>query len=348
MEKIGHYSSPYNIGHRALASWDGRPGLLGTRVWIEEKIDGSQFSFQLVGDEVYFRSRRAIVYRHNPGMFKNGVDAVLKLKDLLREGWIYRGEYLSKPKHNTLCYDRVPLNHVVLFDIETEPTHFLSHFERHNEAKRLGFEVPPVFFEGNIKSLEDIKQYLSKDSILGGQVEGVVIKPVGHNLYDQDKKVLMGKMVRQDFKEKNTANWRESQPGKIDFLASLIAKYRSPQRWTKAVQHLREAGELVGEPRDIGKLVKEVPNDILSDSEAEIKQELFDYFWKNNIRRGLVFGLPEWYKEKLATDAFRESDPESIRPEAEEAREPKHFGALEERNQMREVARVLTDQAEEK
>ena len=242
-------------------------------------------------------------------MFRNGVEAILDLKMRLMDGWTYRGEYLSKPKHNTLCYDRVPKNHVVIFDIETSPTHFMTFEERFLEAERLGFEVPTVFSVGTITSLEDIKKFLSETSILGGQIEGVVIKPLGHNLYGQDKTVLMGKFVREDFKEKNHANWKQNNPGKLDFLAGLIAKYRTPQRWTKAVQHLREAGELVGEPKDIGKLIKEVPRDILSDSEDEIKQELFDYFWKEHLRRGFIFGLPEWYKEKLTKDSFENPQP---------------------------------------
>ena len=158
----------------------------------------------------------------------------------------------------------------MVFDIETSPSNFLPFPARDLEAERIGFETPEVFFEGMIQSLDDITQFLSEVSVLGGQIEGVVIKPVGHNLFGQDKMVLMGKYVRADFKEKNAENWKTTNPRKMDFLSTLIRKYRSPQRWTKAVQHLREAGELVGEPKDIGKIIQEVPRDIFSDSEDEI------------------------------------------------------------------------------
>lgn len=41
------YSSPFALGHKALARDNERPGLLEAPVLIEEKIDGSQFSFSL-------------------------------------------------------------------------------------------------------------------------------------------------------------------------------------------------------------------------------------------------------------------------------------------------------------
>jgi hypothetical protein len=33
---------------------------------------------------------------------------------------------------------------------------------------------------------------------------------------------------------------------------------------------------------------------------------LFAYFWKKDIERSLAHGLPEWYKEQLANNAFEE------------------------------------------
>jgi hypothetical protein len=124
-------------------------------------------------------------------------------------------------------------------------------------------------------------------------------------LWGIDKKVLMAKFVREDFKEKHDKAWKKSNPGRKDVIAALVETYKTPQRWNKAVQHLRENGELEDSPKDIGKLFKEVPKDILAECEDEIRDALFKHFWKD-ISRGITAGLAEWYKAKLAENAFAE------------------------------------------
>jgi hypothetical protein len=303
-KEIHSYSSPYNIGHAALRQYEDRPGLLDVPVYIEEKIDGSQFSFKREDGVVYFRSRKMMVYPESPGMFKVGVEFVrLSCEDDLHEGWTYRGEYLSKPKHNCLAYDRVPKKSIIIYDIETTPGTFLEPSERKAEAERLGFEVVPQLFEGMVEGLDQLDELLQSPSVLGGPIEGLVIKPVHHSLWGIDKKVLMAKYVREDFKEKHDKQWKKSNPGRKDVIALLVETYKTPQRWNKAVQHLREQGQLEDSPRDIGKLFKEVPKDILEECGEEIKEALFKHFWKD-ISRGITAGLAEFYKDKLAKEAF--------------------------------------------
>ena len=84
----------YAVGHRAIAEL-----FLGD-VLVEEKVDGSQFSFCLSDSGLEFRSRGAVVYAENAGMFSLAVEAVKSIADLLHPGWTYRAEYLMKPKHN--------------------------------------------------------------------------------------------------------------------------------------------------------------------------------------------------------------------------------------------------------
>ena len=302
-ERIHSYSSPYNVGHKALAEYEDRPGLFDVPVTIEEKVDGSQFSFSRQGGEVLFRSRKAVVYPEDAGMFANGVNAILAIADRLEEGWTYRGEYLAKPKHNTLIYGRVPAHHVIIFDVETSPSHFLSVEHRAEAAESVGFEAVPVYYTGQVESLDQLREYLTRDSVLGGTIEGVVVKPLDYALFDRDKKVLMAKFVRADFKEKHENEWKKTNPKTKDVIEAIIDELRTPQRWAKAVQHLREAGELEESPRDIGALMKEVPLDIYKDEAEEIQRRLFRHFWKE-ISRGVTRGLAEWYKEKLASDAF--------------------------------------------
>ncbi len=300
------YPSSYNIGHREVAE------IFSVPVIVEEKIDGSQFSWGVFEGEDFprtlkVRSKGAQLYVEAPEkMFTKAVETAKTLADQAHVGWTYRCEYLQKPKHNTLCYARVPAQHLILFDINTGEESYLSYEEKAQEALRLGLEIVPKLYEGMVTSPEQLREFLSLPSILGGPtIEGVVIKPVGHVLIGRDKKALMAKFVSEAFKESHGKEWKTSNPGQGDILELIGEAYRTPARWHKALQHLREEGKIEDSPRDIGLLMKEVGPDIEKECEGEIKEALWKWAWPH-IRRKVVAGLPEWYKETLLSKQFEE------------------------------------------
>jgi hypothetical protein len=282
----------WSIGHGAVNE------LFFDPVIVEEKVDGSQFSFGVFNGELKIRSKgQEMVLDAPEKMFQKAVDTVLSLKDRLVDGWTYRCEYLQKPKHNVLAYDRVPEKHLILFDINTGEETYMSRADKEAEAKRLGLELVPLLFEGKIFSAVDLERLLDTVSILGGQkIEGFVVK--NYARFGRDKKALMGKFVSENFKEKHKVDWKTENPGQNDIVEKMINTYRTPARWDKAIQHLREAGKLEGSPRDIGKIVKEVPADLLSECGDEIKEALFQWAYPQ-IMRGVNRGLAEYYKEQL-------------------------------------------------
>lgn len=302
MQHIHSYPSIYAIGHKAIAD------IFSSPVLIEEKVDGSQFSFGRIDGELVCRSKGKDILLDAPEkMFGKAIEVVKSLP--LHDGWIYRGEYLQKPKHNTLQYSRVPNNHIIIFDINTGLEEYMSFQSKLAEATRLGLEMVTPLFHGMVDNFEVFKQFLEKESALGGcLIEGVVVK--NYSLFTQEKKVAMGKYVSEHFKETHAAEWKKSNPSQGDIEILLINEYRNSVRWQKAVQHLKERGELVGSPEDIGKLMREVPTDILKECEDEIKEKLFKHFWPK-ISRSVTRGLPEWYKDTLAKQAF-ETDTESM------------------------------------
>ncbi len=296
------YPSIFNFGHKAVA------GLLVGPVYVQEKVDGSQFSFGLDKDgTVVTRSKGATVYLETADkLFKAAVEYVNSIKDLLTPGYTYRGEVLSRPKHNTLAYDRVPCHNVVIFDVNTGDECYMPYNVQ--EAKRLDLEVVPLIYEGMVESADQLKGYLETQSFLGGQkIEGVVVKPVGYGLFGVDKKVLFGKYVSEAFKEIHGGEWRKNNPSQSDVLERVALLYKTPARWHKSVQHLREAGQIEDSPRDIGKLMKEVNLDVLKECENEIKEELFKQAWPK-IARIITAGLPEWYKKELLDKQFSQGD----------------------------------------
>lgn len=297
MRHIPSYPSVYALGHAAL------DGLLDGDVLIEEKVDGSQFSFGVIDGMLSARSKgKDLVMDAPERMFERAVETARALEPLLTPGWVYRGEYLQKPKHNTLAYSRVPEQHVILFDVMVGPETYADPETKRAEAKRLGLEVVPTFAAGRLDSLEALQEWCERESCLGGaMMEGVVVK--NYARFGKDKKTLMGKYVREAFKEAHSREWKTANPTRADVVDSLIVGLKTEARWRKSVQHLRERGELRGSPQDIGPLLKEVQADIRKECEEEIKAALFHHAWPR-IARAVVAGLPQWYKDDLAADQF--------------------------------------------
>lgn len=290
----------YNIGHPYLADLFDGP------VLVQEKVDGSQFSFGVVDGEIHFRSKNNDLWPGKGGMFDVGMDALMGVMPMLTPGWVYRGEYLAKPKHNCLKYDRVPKHHVIIFDVTTGPESYLSPYELREEAARLDLDLVPFIFVGEVCNEGQVKLMLENGSVLGGtQVEGVVVK--NYARFGYDGRALMGKYVREDFKERNKSNWRKENPTQSDIIVRIAAEYTTEARWRKAVQHLAEAGTLEHSPRDIGPLIGEVQKDIHSEAGDEIKEMLFKWAWEQ-VRRQVTRGFPEWYKGELLKRQFDGGD----------------------------------------
>lgn len=297
------YPSIYNLGHAAIAD------LFNGEVVVEEKIDGSQFSFGVRDGQLALRSKGAEINLLAPeGMFANGVEVAkaLHAAGKLRDGWTYRGEYLQKPKHNILVYDRAPTNHVILFDINTGPETYLSPADKRAVAAEIGLECVPQLFRGRIENPADLRALLDSESCLGGQkIEGVVIKPVNYDLFGRDKKCLFGKFVSEAFKETHAREWTKEHgtPGGKDIIGMIGQQLNTQARWAKARIHLDEAGKLEHSPRDIAMLIKEVPIDVEKECVDEIKAQLFAWAWPQ-LRRMVTKGMPEWYKEELLKRQF--------------------------------------------
>ena len=307
------YPSIFNLGHRAIAE------LLDRDVLVEEKVDGSQFSFGFFPDtdhELRIRSKGAEQHIDAPeGMFKHAARVVKELHAAgkLEPGWTYRCEYLAKPKHNALAYDRTPTNHLILFDVNIGDSEFLDYTDKAYQAGLLGLEVVPRLFQGRIENVEQFRTFLDTVSVLGGQkIEGVVVKPVGYDFFGVDKKVLLGKFVSEAFREVHKQSWRTDNPTTGDVVALIAKSYTTPARWNKCVQHLRDDGRITGDSvKDIGPVMQEIPEDILAECREDIQAALFKAFWPEIARR-IRQGFPEYYKEQLLKQQFETASENSV------------------------------------
>ena len=302
MDSWHSYPKVFAIGHKALT------GLLDGHVVVQEKLDGSQLSFGIDhSGKIWIRSRgRVFDIDAADSLFGKAAESVKLLASQggLVPGWTYRGEYLAKPKHNALAYQRTPARHIILFDVSTGAEEYLSRERLEAHATALGLEVVPYLWEGPGSELTPmvLDMFLAKPSILGGMIEGVVVK--NYAKFTFDGKAMFGKHVSEKFKEVHKTEWTKENPAPSDILQELGDKYRTEARWIKAVQHLRERGELKGGPEDIGPLMKEAKVDLATEEKDAIK----DALWRWAVKRGLVDkttrGLPEWYKAQLAEGQF--------------------------------------------
>lgn len=273
-------------------------------VEVTEKIDGSQFVFGKVKGELYLRSKGAQLFTENPEkMFAEAIAYVEQIQDRLPEGMVFYSEYLKKPKHNTLRYERVPKNHLMLFAVMHVSQKF--HMNTAEYADLLGIEHVPILHWGRIENAAELVAMLERESILGGaKIEGVVVKNFERQflLGGQPMPLMAGKFVSENFKEVHRERWGAEENGKSR-MEVFFDSFRTPARWEKAVQHLQERGELENEPRDIGKLFKEVQMDIEAEEMEEVKTFLWNEF-KGELKRKSTAGMPEWYKERLMERAF--------------------------------------------
>lgn len=291
--------------------------LLDDEVEITEKIDGSQFGFGCINGEIIMRSKGAQVFQHsNNKLFDAGADYVCnELYSKLAECYpncVFYGEILHKPKHSTLTYNRIPKNHIMLFGAVKADGEFV---DRHDLLKvvadDLGLEVVPLIYQGKISHMDEIQALLDRESVLGGpKIEGIVAKRYqAMEWRGMFLPVMAGKFVSEAFKEVNKKSWVGDNTAKGGF-EGLKQEFRTEARWTKAIQHLKEAGELAHEPKDIGKLIGEINRDIIEEEKEYIKGRLWNLFHKD-ILRVATAGFPQWYKEKLIKD-FLDSKEEYV------------------------------------
>jgi hypothetical protein len=303
-EKIKAFPKIFHIGDGMIQN------LFKGKVEITEKIDGSQFAFGIdSGNEVVFRSKgQDITYADAPKMFKKAVEQVERIKPILldnkfKDTYFYC-EYLEKPHHNILTYERIPKNYLYLFGVYEKGNFVSDYKELQKYANVLGIEPVYILDYGEIQDVEDIEKYLDTDSCLGNtKIEGIVVKNYNEPCMRGSfiLPISMGKYVSEKFKEKHKEGWaRHTTKGNLELF---IEGFRTEARWQKAVQHLREKGELENQPRDIGKLMKEINLDIIEEETDIIKDCLFKLYIKD-ITRKATAGFAEWYKEQLLKNAF--------------------------------------------
>lgn len=92
--------------------------IFNSEVEVTEKIDGSQFGFGKEDGEIITRSKGKVQYQGSVDtMFQKAVDYVHSIADRIPDNTYFYAEYLQRPNHNALTYNRVPKNNLILFGV---------------------------------------------------------------------------------------------------------------------------------------------------------------------------------------------------------------------------------------
>jgi len=305
MSKIHGFPKIWHVGNSFI------PNLFIGNVEVTEKIDGSQFGFGIAEDgELVCRSKgKEMILDAPEKMFSVAVKWVIDnealIRSILRPGDSIYGEFMGSPSHNILKYARTPANNVIVFGASLQNAWINKHAELSAVAAKLGLEAVPLLYHGEIKDFEQMKSLLETDSILGNvKIEGMVFKN-----YEQPcflGNIILpsfGKFVSESFKEAHASDWGPKFK-QADHLQALIDSYRTEARWHKAIQHLREKGELTDSPKDIGNLMKEIERDLAEEEKENIKAKLWQLH-KDQFFRKAQAGFPVWYKDELAKKQFQ-------------------------------------------
>lgn len=288
-------------------------GISNYRWFIEEKVDGSQLSFQRRGDAVEFRNRSKVipVEALDNWCYANAARAIARLVDRLNPAYTYHGEAVCKRRHNVVAYASTPLKFWICYGIYDGERH-LDRTEMEAECARLGLECVRVLYanenpadrDPTPKVLEIVEQIEAGEveSCLGGNViEGVVVKhSAAWHARSKAYKHIQFKHVTSTFKERHG----ERRPplagydaeSLMAYLARLGNGFALPAVYQKAVQHIREdpSGKTT---ISVASVKREVERDIQKENGRDIAEAIVEAFMPVVMHHATA-GVPRWMSEQ--------------------------------------------------
>lgn len=212
-------------------------------------------------------------------------------------------EFLNKPKHNVLKYDRVPRNNLYLFGALNDGKHLKTE-ELIELANELQIEPPHIIVsQVKIDNPDDLNKYLETESVLGGtKVEGIVIRnsykfypPLLVSTMVFADYPLVGKLVRDDFKERLNKEWSGKKQREAP-LSKVTTEFLTEARFHKVIQHLADEGKITYEMHNLKSIIPEFYRDLVDEEHDEIVKVAMEEFWRQLKRKCDNVAVQEWKK----------------------------------------------------
>ena len=236
MLNLKHYMEIDNLKYKVALKFHE-----GDEIIIQEKIDGSNASFQYDAAEdclqcfsrnypLNSENNLRGLYQWVQALDKKQVHAVLGDHLRMFGEWLvsHKVPYPAERYHTLYCFD--------VFDMVQQC--YLPQQEVRRLAEQLRLHYVPVFYEGKFTKWEDYMPLVGKTA-LGGEIgEGIVIK----NMNTLHRNVAYTKIVHENFAEVQCFQRRKADTEKvkehqrlIDLTATIVTKQRVEKQLYKLV-----------------------------------------------------------------------------------------------------------------
>lgn len=248
----------------------------GDQIIIQEKVDGANASFAVVDGELkcWSRNRELSMSNTLEGFYvwaKQNIEV-----DKLLEGVVYFGEWTAQHK---VVYEGYA-KQFFLYDIyNLHLEEYVSFSMVRDEAKRLGLNLIPVFFEGEFESFEQLMSYVGRTELngkLGQEVsgEGIVVKNVDYR--DSFGKQMFVKLVVDKFAEVQMQKAPKDPKKKFTPEELKVRECITSPRVEKQLFKMIEEGLLERDygVEDMGKILKHISPLVAEDI---LKEEMDEF-----------------------------------------------------------------------
>jgi hypothetical protein len=283
--------------------------------WLFQcKLDGSQCSFAWCADKP--EGDRLVMFCGSSFCIDNctfieakKILTMLSETGILNPKLMYHGEFISKPQHNVVVYERIPRYYIALYDIqEIETKRWFNEDEIQEECNRTGFEKTQCFWDnrtckgtagflvnetnstnGKVNDpiafaeliIDAIEKGLLTSTLGGKNIEGTVFKH--RTYYNIDKKITTcrkRKYVTKQFKEKQKKKGKKLSAPKVkvsEYIDWIGHFWDVPARFRKAYQRLRDSDRTLEEKAILAHSMEFLHASLDADFEKESIPEVSAY-----------------------------------------------------------------------
>lgn len=274
----------------------------GDDISITEKLDGANASFikdeeNRMGITCYSRNLPLDENNRLRGYYDWVKDNMIPLLDEVNPDYRYYGEWLCSHK---VVYKDEYYHKFYMFSIwDEKKQRYVSDAIVTSEAKRLGIETTPYFYQGKYISFEHLMSFVGKSdmTLIPDTGEGIVVKNI--NYLDAHGRQMFVKLVSERFAELQVQKLPKN-PNVNIALIDLIKSVLTAARVEKILYKLVDEG-LIEEDfdlQDMGKVLRAIGTRVYDDIMKE-ESDLFIEYEEAMIKKYVGKNTPNVVKSIL-------------------------------------------------
>lgn len=260
--------------------------LVGDRIVVQEKLDGANASFKISNQkEILCFSRRTKLDKENN--LRGFYQYIEKLQPTLEKLFLkikelrFYGEWLVPHK----VQYKENFNEFYLFDVYNETSgEYLKYDEVVYYSKLLNLKMVPVFFDGEFKDMDQLKQFVGRTKMADGFGEGIVIKNQNRYGGHGEKTIRFTKMVSNEFTEVHRKKTSPDKQKQMSESQKWISTYLTESRVEKMIFKYEDNGFELSF-KNFGNIMSKLTHSLLNDIlEEEGKEKPKDFNDKDALR----------------------------------------------------------------